>query len=98
MNDTSRFGTRRGFATVEEATECRDRECIPRARPHNAAPREEFMLETTIAGSLPKPGWLAETNKLWPTWRASGAALAQAKRDATLLWLKEQEDAGIDVV
>src|SRR5881394_2852134 len=56
------------------------------------------MLNTTIAGSLPKPGWLAETNKLWPAWRASGAELAQAKRDATLLWLKEQEDAGIDIV
>ena len=51
------------------------------------------MLETTIAGSLPKPAWLAETNKLWPAWRASGDELAQAKRDATLLWLKEQEDA-----
>ena len=56
------------------------------------------MLETTIAGSLPKPGWLAETNKLWPAWRAAGAELDRAKRDATLLWLKEQEDAGIDVV
>jgi 5-methyltetrahydropteroyltriglutamate--homocysteine methyltransferase len=56
------------------------------------------MLETTIAGSLPKPGWLAETNKLWPSWRAAGAELARAKRDATLLWLKEQEDAGIDIV
>jgi 5-methyltetrahydropteroyltriglutamate--homocysteine methyltransferase len=56
------------------------------------------MLETTIAGSLPKPAWLAETNKLWPAWRASGDELAQAKRDATLLWLKEQEDAGIDIV
>src|SRR6185503_11053914 len=56
------------------------------------------MLETTIAGSLPKPAWLAETNKLWPAWRASGEELAHAKRDATLLWLKEQEDAGIDVV
>jgi len=56
------------------------------------------MFETTIAGSLPKPVWLAETNKLWPQWRASGAELAAAKRDATLLWLKEQEDAGIDIV
>src|SRR6188474_916683 len=56
------------------------------------------MFETTIAGSLPKPGWLAETDKLWPAWRASGDELAQAKRDATLLWLKEQEDAGIDIV
>ena len=56
------------------------------------------MFPTTIAGSLPKPGWLAETNKLWPTWKAEGAELAQAKRDATLLWLKEQEDAGVDIV
>jgi 5-methyltetrahydropteroyltriglutamate--homocysteine methyltransferase len=56
------------------------------------------MFETTIAGSLPKPGWLAETGKLWPAWRAEGADLETAKRDATLLWLKEQEDAGIDIV
>ena len=56
------------------------------------------MFETTIAGSLPKPAWLAETKKLWPTWRAQGEELASAKRDATLLWLKEQEDAGIDIV
>jgi len=56
------------------------------------------MFETTIAGSLPKPGWLAETDKLWPAWRADGAELEKAKRDATLLWLKEQEDAGIDIV
>jgi 5-methyltetrahydropteroyltriglutamate--homocysteine methyltransferase len=56
------------------------------------------MFETTIAGRLPKPGWLAETGKLWPAWRAVGAELERAKRDATLLWLKEQEDAGIDIV
>ncbi len=56
------------------------------------------MFETTIAGSLPKPAWLAETDKLWPAWRAEGAELEKAKRDATLLWLKEQEDAGIDIV
>src|ERR1700740_528459 len=56
------------------------------------------MFETTIAGSLPKPAWLAETNKLWPQWKASGDELASAKRDATLLWLKAQEDAGLDIV
>ena len=56
------------------------------------------MFESTIAGSLPKPGWLAETGKLWPAWRAQGPELARAKRDATLLWLKEQEDAGLDIV
>src|SRR5262245_46157085 len=56
------------------------------------------LFPTTIAGSLPKPAWLAEPNKLWAAWRASGAALDDAKRDATLLTLKLQEDAGIDVV
>jgi 5-methyltetrahydropteroyltriglutamate--homocysteine methyltransferase len=57
-----------------------------------------IMFETTIAGSLPKPAWLAEPNKLWAPWKLEGAALAEAKRDATLLWLKVQEDAGIDIV
>jgi 5-methyltetrahydropteroyltriglutamate--homocysteine methyltransferase len=56
------------------------------------------MFQTTIAGSLPKPAWLAETNKLWPAWQAEGAALVQAKLDATLLWIKAQEDAGVDVI
>jgi 5-methyltetrahydropteroyltriglutamate--homocysteine methyltransferase len=56
------------------------------------------MFETTTAGSLPKPAWLAETETLWPQWRAAGAELAQAKRDATLLWIKAQEDAGIDIL
>jgi 5-methyltetrahydropteroyltriglutamate--homocysteine methyltransferase len=56
------------------------------------------MFETSIAGSLPKPAWLAETQKLWPQWKASGAELAAAKADATLLWIKAQEDAGLDIV
>ena len=56
------------------------------------------MFDTAIAGSLPKPGWLAETGKLWPRWRAEGQALVDAKRDATLLWIKHQEDAGLEVI
>ena len=56
------------------------------------------MFPTTLAGSLPKPSWLAEPNVLWAPWKLAGDELAQAKRDATLLWLKEQEDAGIDIV
>jgi 5-methyltetrahydropteroyltriglutamate--homocysteine methyltransferase len=56
------------------------------------------MFQSTIAGSLPKPAWLAETRRLWPRWVAEGAELAQAKLDATLLWIKSQEDAGLDVV
>jgi len=56
------------------------------------------LFPTTIAGSLPKPAWLAEPNRLWAPWRLAGAELAAAKRDATLLALKLQEDCGIDVV
>jgi 5-methyltetrahydropteroyltriglutamate--homocysteine methyltransferase len=56
------------------------------------------MLETTTAGSLPKPSWLAEPQTLWPAWRQTGATLEEAKRDACLVWIKEQEDAGIDVI
>jgi 5-methyltetrahydropteroyltriglutamate--homocysteine methyltransferase len=57
-----------------------------------------MLFPATIAGSLPKPGWLAETHKLWPRWKLEGDALAEAKRDATLLWVKAQEDAGVDIV
>ncbi len=57
-----------------------------------------MLFPTTIAGSLPKPEWLAEPNMLWAPWKQSGAALAAAKRDATLLAVKLQEDAGIDIV
>ena len=56
------------------------------------------MFETAIAGSLPKPGWLSETQKLWPQWKLQGDDLRQAKADATLLWIKAQEDAGLDIV
>ncbi|MDE2092601.1 MAG: methionine synthase [Burkholderiales bacterium] len=56
------------------------------------------MFDTAIAGSLPKPAWLAQTETLWPQWRAEGAALQQAKLDATLLWIKAQEDAGLSVI
>ena len=56
------------------------------------------LFSTTVAGSLPKPAWLSETKKLWPQWKTEGADLAQAKADATLLWIKAQEDAGLDVI
>ena len=56
------------------------------------------MFETTLAGSLPKPAWLSETQKLWPQWKLAGDELDAAKRDATLLWIKAQEDAGLDIV
>ena len=56
------------------------------------------LFPTTVAGSLPKPSWLAEPNTLWAPWKQSGDELAAAKLDATLLAVKEQEDAGIDIV
>ena len=56
------------------------------------------LFNTAIAGSLPKPAWLSETNKLWPQWKAEGEELKQAKADATLLWIKAQEDAGLDII
>ena len=56
------------------------------------------MFETTITGSLPKPAWLAEPNRLWAPWRLAGAELEDAKADATVLALKLQEDCGIDIV
>ncbi len=56
------------------------------------------LFPTTIAGSLPKPSWLAEPNRLWAPWRLTGEDLAVAKDDATLLAIKLQEDTGIDIV
>jgi 5-methyltetrahydropteroyltriglutamate--homocysteine methyltransferase len=56
------------------------------------------LFQTTIAGSLPKPEWLAEPEKLWAPWRLEGDALVSGQRDAALIWLKEEEDAGIDIV
>ncbi|MBR0695195.1 methionine synthase [Bradyrhizobium lablabi] len=57
-----------------------------------------MLFPTTIAGSLPKPEWLAEPNVLWAPWKPQGDELARAKRDATVLAVKLQEDAGIDIV
>jgi 5-methyltetrahydropteroyltriglutamate--homocysteine methyltransferase len=68
---------------------------INREKPQGHA---KMLFPTTIAGSLPKPEWLAEPNTLWAPWRSSGAELARAKRDATLLAMKLQEDSGIDIV
>src|SRR2546429_648433 len=65
---------------------------------HWTRPWGRSMFPTTIAGSLPKPAWLAEPNRLWAPWRLAGAELDVAKRDATILALKLQEDSGIDIV
>src|SRR2546422_4303907 len=78
------------------------------APPCSAAPLRHFspesvyskrlVLLTTIAGSLPKPVWLAKPKVLWAPWNLAGAALAEGKRDAVLVALREQEAAGIDIV
>ena len=57
-----------------------------------------MLFPTTIAGSLPKPEWLAEPNMLWAPWKSSGADLVRAKCDATVLALKLKEDSGVDIV
>jgi len=64
----------------------------------SAARWGEEPLLTTIAGSLPKPAWLAEPEKLWAPWRVPAADLVSAQRDAVLIALKDQEAAGIDIV
>ena len=56
------------------------------------------LLPTSTAGSLPKPSWLAEPEKLWSHWKLEGDALAHGKHDALKLSLHEQQHAGIDIV
>jgi len=57
-----------------------------------------MLFPTTIAGSLPKPPWLADPERLWPAWRLAGDELREAQRDAVRIALFEQERAGIDIV
>ena len=53
---------------------------------------------TTIAGSLPKPAWLAEPEKLWAPWQLEGIALQQAKEDAMRLAVDDQLRAGVTII
>ena len=57
-----------------------------------------ILLPTSTAGSLPKPSWLAEPEKLWSAWKLTGQELQDAKQDALRLSLHEQQQAGIDIV
>ncbi|MEX2080416.1 MAG: methionine synthase, partial [Dehalococcoidia bacterium] len=38
-----------------------------------------MTLRTTLAGSLPKPRWLASPDQLWARWLPDDAELAEAK-------------------
>ena len=57
-----------------------------------------MLVPTTIAGSLPKPEWLAPAHQLWAPWLLEGERLAEGKRDAVRLAIFDQEHAGIDIV
>ncbi len=57
------------------------------------------MLRTTLAGSLPKPAWLADSgHQLFAPWVPPGDRLGEAQDDAVRLALFDQEDAGLDIV
>lgn len=56
------------------------------------------LLPTSTAGSLPKPSWLAQPEKLWSPWKLQDEQLIEGKRDALRLALDDQRQAGIDIV
>src|SRR5215470_17500130 len=66
------------------------------------------LFPTTVVGSLPQPEWLIDRAKLagrFPPrvratelWRVAPEHLAEAQDDATMLAIRMQEDAGIDIV
>ena len=66
------------------------------------------LFPTTLVGSLPQPDWLIDRERLagiFPPrirlrelWRVSDAYLKEAQDDATVLAIKAQEEAGIDIV
>lgn len=67
-----------------------------------------MLFPTTLVGSFPQPEWLIDRNKLagrFPPrlrarelWRIPEPWLAEAQNDATLLAIRAQEDAGLDIV
>ncbi len=67
-----------------------------------------MLFPTTLVGSYPQPDWLIDRAKLagrFPPrlrakelWRIAEPFLAQAQDDATILAIRAQEEAGIDVV
>lgn len=56
------------------------------------------LLPTAIVGSLPKPVWLSEPEKLWSPWKLEGEELREGKQDALSLASSEQEQAGLDII
>ena len=66
------------------------------------------LLPTTLVGSYPQPDWLIDREKLagrFPPrvrarelWRVPQEHLAEAQDDATLLAIRDQERAGLDII
>jgi 5-methyltetrahydropteroyltriglutamate--homocysteine methyltransferase len=67
-----------------------------------------MLFPTTLVGSYPQPEWLIDRQKLagrFPPrvrarelWRMPEPWLAEAQNDATLLAIRAQEEAGLDIV
>jgi 5-methyltetrahydropteroyltriglutamate--homocysteine methyltransferase len=67
-----------------------------------------MLFPTSLVGSYPQPDWLIDRARLkdrFPPrvralelWRVGPAHLAEAQRDATLLAIRAQEEAGLDIV
>jgi 5-methyltetrahydropteroyltriglutamate--homocysteine methyltransferase len=55
-------------------------------------------IRASIVGSLPKPAWLAEPEKLRGAWRLPPDLLVEGTDDAVKLWADEQERASLDVI
>ena len=56
------------------------------------------IFKATTAGSLPKPNWLAETEKLWPAWTDLGDSLVEKKKKSAAMWINEQEESGMEII
>ncbi|MGH8958974.1 MAG: methionine synthase [Acidimicrobiia bacterium] len=57
-----------------------------------------MTIASTIAGSLPKPRWLASPDQLWAEWIHDDETRAEAQRDAVRLAVLMQEGAGIEII
>ena len=67
-----------------------------------------MLFPTTLVGSYPQPEWLIDRAKLASRlpprvrakelWRVSEAHLDEAQRDATLVAIRAQEEAGLDII
>ena len=67
-----------------------------------------MLFPTTLVGSYPQPDWLIDraglSKRLPPRvrakelWRIAEPFLAEAQNDATILAIKAQEDAGLDII